>query len=517
MSDMWTLTDRTGRIKASPPAPEGWTVYDARGVPKTTARAGLFNVLDFGADDSGATDSRQAFLDAAAAIATAGGGTLFVPDGLYTVNTDSYANAISLPSNCHLQLAANAVIQLAELDAGDNNHAVFRINAKSNVHISGGKIIGQRTGPTSGESGFGIYVGGGASDVLIEDVELVDFWGDGIYVGGSTVNTNIKIKHCTIDNCRRQGITVVFADNILIDGNTITGINGTAPQSGIDLEPNSALSQYVRQARIVNNHVENCVGGGIVLNGNQGALGAVDVSGCTVAHNTVKMSGSAVCIGVWGANAWDIDISHNRCYGGYGVYATAGTNGPVYHLTIEDNHCWGCVTGLYLLGVQRSTIKANQIHAPGGYGIRMTGYGGTYASTLDVISENIIDDGGDYGIWLQEVTKCNILGNVINGGDEQGIYFSGAGRDCIIALNQLYGCGTDGGAAAKAIDIYLPDYNLIALNMIRANSVTTKGIHLQSGSNYNMVLDNDVVELAAGSAIDDDGTGTVTTSGNRTA
>lgn len=476
----------------------------------------VFNVLAFGADRSGATETRQAFVDACTAIASAGKGKLYVPDGVYLLDCDSYANAISLPSNCHLEMAVGAVIQLAALDAGDNNHAVFRINGADNVHVSGGTIIGQRTGPSSGENGFAFYVTGGSSNVLIENVNIRDMWGDGIYVGGSTVNTGIKIKNCTIDNCRRNGITITYADDALIEGNTITDTNGTAPQRGIDLEPNSATNQYVRNVRILGNHLSGNTSGGVLLGGNQGALGAVDVSGCLIAHNTIVVSGSVPCVAALGPNCHDCDISHNELRGGYGVYVTGTAAGAVTHLTIEENHCWDGITGLYLGGVAKSTIRGNHVYSPSSYGVRLF-TNDTQVSTLNTLALNVVDDGGDYGLYLQEITRCLVVLNIVNGGDKQGIYFSGAGRDCIIALNQLYGCGTDGGAAAKAIDIYLPDYNLIALNMIRANSVTTTGIHLRSGSDYNMVLDNDVVELAAGSAIDDDGAGTVTTNGNRTA
>jgi hypothetical protein len=81
---MWTLTDRSGRIKASPPAPEGWTVYDARGVPKTTARAGLFNVLDFGATGDGVTDDTAAIQAALDACGTSGG-IVYFPAGTYII------------------------------------------------------------------------------------------------------------------------------------------------------------------------------------------------------------------------------------------------------------------------------------------------------------------------------------------------------------------------------------------------------------------------------------------------
>jgi hypothetical protein len=54
-----------------------------------TPRQGIFNVLDYGADPTGAVDSQPAFQAAADAIAALGarGGTLFIPPGSFRLNT----------------------------------------------------------------------------------------------------------------------------------------------------------------------------------------------------------------------------------------------------------------------------------------------------------------------------------------------------------------------------------------------------------------------------------------------
>ncbi|MGI8384829.1 right-handed parallel beta-helix repeat-containing protein [Robertmurraya sp. P23] len=54
-----------------------------------------------------------------------------------------------------------------------------------------------------------------------------------------TVDTskNITIKNCDIGYNRRQGISLVGSENVRILNNYIHHTNGTAPQSGIDIEP----------------------------------------------------------------------------------------------------------------------------------------------------------------------------------------------------------------------------------------------------------------------------------------
>lgn len=57
----------------------------------------------------------------------------------------------------------------------------------------------------------------------------IEFW-------NRTVTTNIVVKQSEFAYNRRQGITVGGADGVLIEGNSLHHIEGTAPQSGIDVE-----------------------------------------------------------------------------------------------------------------------------------------------------------------------------------------------------------------------------------------------------------------------------------------
>ena len=105
-------------------------------------------------------------------------------------------------------------------------------------------------------------------NVKVIGLMLKSSGGDGVYIGDcrSPVNycKDVVIKDCTIDDNHRQGISVISVVNLLIENCVITNTKGTAPQAGIDFEPNS------KGERLFNITVRNCVfkdnaGAGVIL------------------------------------------------------------------------------------------------------------------------------------------------------------------------------------------------------------------------------------------------------------
>lgn len=93
------------------------------------------------------------------------------------------------------------------------------------------------------------------ANVKIFGLTLAESGGDGIYLGVTKKgppNRNIHIKDVLCDRNYRQGISVISAENLLIENVLITNTQGTAPQSGIDLEPNHA------EEKLVNITIRNC-------------------------------------------------------------------------------------------------------------------------------------------------------------------------------------------------------------------------------------------------------------------
>ncbi len=81
----------------------------------------------------------------------------------------------------------------------------------------------------------------GCRDVLVQDLTIEQTGGDGIYLGASSKtgsNRNVVIRRVDCHANHRQGISVISAENLLIEDCRLRHTQGTAPQAGIDFEPN---------------------------------------------------------------------------------------------------------------------------------------------------------------------------------------------------------------------------------------------------------------------------------------
>ena len=112
----------------------------------------------------------------------------------------------------------------------------------SHVKIHGkGCVMGDRLTHTGSEGEWGMGINfQRASHATLSGLTIKDCWGDCVYVGKKS--TDILIKDCLLDNSRRQGVSVTFADSVTIRNCKITNISGTYPQYGIDIEPNKKCS-----------------------------------------------------------------------------------------------------------------------------------------------------------------------------------------------------------------------------------------------------------------------------------
>ncbi len=80
-----------------------------------------------------------------------------------------------------------------------------------------------------------------SKNVKIENLRIAETGGDGIYLGVATRgvpcrDVEIRRVECVANN--RQGISVISVDGLLIEDCVLRDTFGTAPQSGIDFEPN---------------------------------------------------------------------------------------------------------------------------------------------------------------------------------------------------------------------------------------------------------------------------------------
>ncbi len=95
----------------------------------------------------------------------------------------------------------------------------------------------------------------GCQDVTVEGLTLAESGGDGIYLGAGSsgdTNRNITIRDVVCDGHNRQGISVITGENLLLENCVFSNTEGTAPEAGIDFEPNHF------QERLVNCVLRNC-------------------------------------------------------------------------------------------------------------------------------------------------------------------------------------------------------------------------------------------------------------------
>jgi len=97
--------------------------------------------------------------------------------------------------------------------------------------------------------------------VVVEGLACTKAGGDGIYVsdgwGGAdpTYSRNVTIQDCTLDDNRRQGISVISAQDLVIQRCVMSNTgatNGTDPMAGIDFEP------YLPSQRLVRCTLRDC-------------------------------------------------------------------------------------------------------------------------------------------------------------------------------------------------------------------------------------------------------------------
>lgn len=160
---------------------------------------------------------------------------------------------ITIGSNKTITFQAGSKIVLKPTSNATYN--ILRIADATNIVLYNPVIEGDRNThlATDGEAGVGIGIRG-SSNVTIYNPNVSNCWGDGIYIGqtGGTVNCkNIVIKNAYLRKNRRDGISIIAVDGLLLDNIYAGYTDGTAPMSGINFEPNNSLCE-LKNIRINN-------------------------------------------------------------------------------------------------------------------------------------------------------------------------------------------------------------------------------------------------------------------------
>jgi len=262
---------------------------------------------------------------------------------------------------------------------------------------------------------------------------------------GGAVNNDNGIKWTYVDSSQITNVWVI--------GNKEEGI----------------YFDYCDYNRIVGNHVSGNTWDGIYI---------YNSTYNTITANIAENGGSE---GIELYSSYFNIITGNICQGN-------GSNGiNLYYAednTVGDNVIQGSAgVGLYLSEGYRNTITGNLIQGNTSDGIQ------SFGAFENVISNNIIRLNGDNGINLYWADNNSIIGNTVLENSQT-------------TTNTKDNIVIDDG-----------DYNLIADNHVRRGDETNKpryGISiLDSGSEGNKIIDNDLYDSGTTGKVYDEGTGTI--------
>lgn len=166
---------------------------------------------------------------------------------------------VCLPVNSNTKLTINGTIRLTPNNF--RNYYIIQAIGENLVINGSGIIIGDKFTHTGkdGEWGMGIELRN-AHNALIKGLSVKDCWGDCIYIGDGS--SNVRIANCSLDNGRRQGISITAATDVTIKNCLITNVGGTNPEYAIDVEPNKG--ETVRNVIIEKVISDGCKGGFLV-------------------------------------------------------------------------------------------------------------------------------------------------------------------------------------------------------------------------------------------------------------
>ncbi len=333
------MIGKTGRLAALPAA----TLAVALLLAEAPARAAapdrcappppsklVVNVKDKGAKGDGKTDDTKAIQAAIDAAAETKHSTVLVPAGTYMVDVD-YPKALRLKSDMTLKLDSGATIKA--IPTNKPHYVMLWIKEASNVWVVGGTFYGERDKHKGkgGQYGYGIRVGGRGEGPVTKHVTVIGvtakkMWADGFHVFNAE---DVRFCSVTADANRRQGMSIIKADGVLIANSVFKNTRGTKPSAGIDLEP-SAPGQKIRNVRIIDSKFINNAGAGIIASAHTEQVSNIEMRGNVFEGNTpirlINAQGNAAAVCGNRQLTKGVDLS-----GGLNAYAD-----PVKSVSIQE-------------------------------------------------------------------------------------------------------------------------------------------------------------------------------------
>ncbi|MBD2865107.1 right-handed parallel beta-helix repeat-containing protein [Paenibacillus oceani] len=408
-------------------------------------------------------------------------GIVYLPKGVYAVDLVDGLKSLSVRSHTKVVMHPEAVIRLKPQSV--ERYYIVDIQNVQHVEIVGGTIEGERNSHvgSTGEWGYGIRINE-SSNVNVSDVSMVDCWGDGAVATGSTPSSHITFENCIFHNNRRQGLTLANTNHVRILNCVFTNTNGTAPQAGIDIEPdNHSIAENIV---ISNCYFENNSGNGLLLARRDNLEGNTFVRKTIVSNCTFKGNGIS---GVYLKNVTDITVANN---------------------VIEQN----VKNGIYLGNTKECAIIGNRVLQNGNHGIHVS------HSSDNIISDNSVIENAS-GIQVENSSANLIKSNQARRNNIHGIGISRSHHNLVDA-NYAKENSQGNDNAYNNISVYSnSDYNVISNNICRKGDLAFKpyaGIKIaETTSSSNMVSQNDCFDGGTLIGIENTASDTQFGAGNR--
>jgi hypothetical protein len=276
------------------------------------------NAAWWGFDAADATESIQSAINS-------GAKKVIIPN----MGRDWIVRPIQLAGDQEVFFEKGTAVTAKKGEFRGGNDSLFRAVGKSNIVLRGyGALLRMQkqdymNPPYSKAEWRMVLDFDSCTGIRILGLTIKDSGGDGIYLGvdksGQLYNKNVLIRDVICDNNYRQGISVISAEDLTIENCTFRNTGGTAPEAGIDLEPNFPderltrcvirnstfvdnrgagiqfwLGQFSSKTADISVTIENCrvtsdKGGGIFVGGirGDGPGGLIDFRKCTV-ENTAQ-------------------------------------------------------------------------------------------------------------------------------------------------------------------------------------------------------------------------------------
>ena len=276
--EAYTLNFVVGKLRDAP------DVASCEGVATPTFPEPIFSPE--GAVGDGVTDD-TASLKAAYEKAAEAGGTLRLESG----KTYLISDTLQIAGESGFALDGNGATLKRVAETQDEHFIMLWFYRSSNYTVANLTLDGNRDNrvPKETARAHNIVVSGG-SDFNFFDVHSNNATADGYYIGAAddasdTDNfpTNGLFQNSSGSNNFRQGISLINGYDIRVLGGVYKDTNGTAPASGIDLEPNPGALPGIRNVYICGVSFLNNEGHGLTI----GALfeDSVTIQNVRAEHN----------------------------------------------------------------------------------------------------------------------------------------------------------------------------------------------------------------------------------------